>query len=153
MLFTRIPLRHCLAIFPKKLSIRFSHEPCLGVNTNSKRPGFVTRYFCVSFDVWAEWLSSTRRRVSCSGYLLSSILSHSIKSLLLWLSLTRGMTSPVRRSNPASRDRTLPNRSARNQYLLQYILLRMRQPYYGGRLWKKLYSGRSKTTSGNRLII
>ena len=40
----------------KTTSIMFNHEPCLGVNTNSKRPGSLFKYSCVSFDVCAEWL-------------------------------------------------------------------------------------------------
>lgn len=46
---------------------------------------------------------------SVIGYLLSSTLSHSIKSLLLWLLLTSEINSPVKRSNSASRD-SVPRR-------------------------------------------
>ena len=35
--------------------------------------------------------------------------------------------------------RFLPNHSAHNQCLLQYIWSQMLQPYYGGHLWKKLF--------------
>ena len=40
---TRIPLRMVLVILAKKPSTRFSQDPCLGVNTNSKRLGRVLR--------------------------------------------------------------------------------------------------------------
>src|SRR5437667_12647152 len=40
---TRMPRRSVLAILPKKDSIRFSHEPCVGVKTNSKRLGTVVK--------------------------------------------------------------------------------------------------------------
>ena len=43
MLKTRTPRGVRRAILEKKPSTRFSQEPCLGVNTNSKRPGTVTR--------------------------------------------------------------------------------------------------------------
>jgi hypothetical protein len=36
---TRIPRRTVLAILAKKASIRFSHEPCVGVKMNSNRFG------------------------------------------------------------------------------------------------------------------
>ena len=35
-----------------------SQEPCVGVNTYLNRLGRVVRYLRVSFERWAEWLSS-----------------------------------------------------------------------------------------------
>jgi hypothetical protein len=43
-----------LAIFKKKLPIKFNQEPCFGVNSNSKRFGTEDRYFLVSAEICAE---------------------------------------------------------------------------------------------------
>jgi hypothetical protein len=51
---TRIPRRMLRASFEKKVSIRFSHDPCVGVKMSSKRLGRVPRNALVSFDTWAE---------------------------------------------------------------------------------------------------
>lgn len=52
---TRIPLSICIVILLKKLSIMFSHDACVGVNTKTNlSSGSVVRYFLVSFDLWAE---------------------------------------------------------------------------------------------------
>ena len=40
---TRTPLRMVLVILAEKTSNRFNQDPCLGVNTNSKRLGRVCR--------------------------------------------------------------------------------------------------------------
>lgn len=95
LVFTRIPLSIRRVILLKKPSTMFSHAPCLGVNTNSNLPGTAARYLRVSSDVWTLRLSSTMRILSPLGYLLSSIFKNSMYSLLLCLSLTRGMFSPV----------------------------------------------------------
>ncbi len=50
-------------------------------------PGTPFKYFCVSCDVWAEWLSRISLILSPSGYFLSIILRKYIKSELLWVSL------------------------------------------------------------------
>lgn len=47
--------------------------------------------------------------VSCDGYFLSSIFKNSIKSELLWVSLTNGIASPVSKSMPASKE-SVPRR-------------------------------------------
>ena len=75
-----------------------------GVKTNSNLPGIVARKALVSLDVCAEWLSSTSRILSPLGYLLSRIFRNSMKSELLWVSLTSGIASPVTRSRPARSD-------------------------------------------------
>ena len=92
---TRICLRKERAILLKNISIMFNHDPCLGVNTNSKRPGFCNNHALVSFETCEEWLSSTIRIVQSSGYCLSSSPRNSINSLLLCLSLTNSITLPV----------------------------------------------------------
>src|SRR5438132_10378679 len=51
---TRIPRRMLRASFEKKVSIRFSHEPCVGVKMNSNRLGRVPRNALVSFYTCAE---------------------------------------------------------------------------------------------------
>lgn len=46
------------AILGKNPSTRLSQEPCLGVNTNEKRPsGWASTHALVSFEICAEWLS------------------------------------------------------------------------------------------------
>ena len=49
--------------------MRFNHEPCFGVNTNSNLLGTVERYFLVFSEEWTLRLSSTRRILSPFGYL------------------------------------------------------------------------------------
>jgi|MTBAKSStandDraft_1061840.scaffolds.fasta_scaffold183725_2 hypothetical protein len=43
--------------FAKTDSMRFSQDPCFGVNTKWNRFGFVFKKARVSFEIWAEWLS------------------------------------------------------------------------------------------------
>ena len=40
-----------LAIFPKKDSMRFNHEPCFGVKINSNRLGTSFKYIWVSLEI------------------------------------------------------------------------------------------------------
>ena len=85
-----MPRRMVLAIRAKKHSMRLSHEPCLGVKTNSKRLGTVFRYARVSFEMWELWLSRT-------------ILRNSMNSRLRCRAATRPWTWPLSKSMPASR--------------------------------------------------
>jgi hypothetical protein len=46
------------ASLEKKPSMRLSHDPCVGVNVNVKRPiGCAANQLVVSRETWAEWLS------------------------------------------------------------------------------------------------
>src|SRR6185312_5620678 len=55
---TRTWRRTDRANLEKKPSMRLSHEPCLGVKVNSKRPGGrASSQALVSLDMCAEWLS------------------------------------------------------------------------------------------------
>jgi hypothetical protein len=49
-----MPRSRVLAIFPKKDSIRVSHERCLGVKVNASRLGSVARKERVSLEICAE---------------------------------------------------------------------------------------------------
>ena len=52
---TRMWRRTERANLEKKPSMRFSHEPCLGVKVNAKRPGDrASSQALVSLDMWAE---------------------------------------------------------------------------------------------------
>src|SRR5665213_805715 len=51
---TRMWRRTERASFEKKPSTRFSHEPCLGVKVNTKRPGRAASHAFVSLEMWAE---------------------------------------------------------------------------------------------------
>ena len=64
---TRMWRRTERASFEKKPSIRFSHEPCLGVKVNSKRSGRAASHAFVSLEMSAEWLSRIRRTAVCVG--------------------------------------------------------------------------------------
>ena len=102
---TRIPFSICFIILLKKISIMFNHDACVGVKTNTNlHSGSVARYCFVSFEVRVEWLSSINWLLYPSGYFSSSIFRKLMKSELLWLSLTKGIASPISRSIPASRD-------------------------------------------------
>ena len=55
----RIPRRHCFASLANNLSMRFSQEARTGVNTKANRLGLVAKERRVSWEMWAEWWSST----------------------------------------------------------------------------------------------
>ncbi len=93
----------------KKASIKFNHEPCVGVNTKVKRFGFDFRYLWVSLDLCAEWLSRIKRIFTLSGYSLSNFCRNSMNSRLRCRPRTNGITRPVCKSMPASND-TVPSR-------------------------------------------
>lgn len=57
-------------------------------------------------DEWEQYELHHRSR---DGYFLSSIFKNSIKSELLWVSLTNGIASPVSKSMPASKE-SVPRR-------------------------------------------
>src|SRR5260370_7064925 len=58
---TRIPRSRVRANFPKNDSTRLSHDPCLGVKTNSNRLGTLVRYARFSRELCPERLSNTMR--------------------------------------------------------------------------------------------
>ena len=60
--------------------------------------------------------------VSCDGYFLSSIFKNSIKSELLWVSLTNGIASPVSKSMPASKERS-PDVCILHHDILPHVLM------------------------------
>ena len=60
--------------------------------------------------------------VSCDGYFLSSIFKNSIKSELLWVSLTNGIASPVSKSMPASKE-SVPRRFILHHDILPHVLM------------------------------
>ena len=64
---TRMWRKKVRAIFEKAHSTRLSQEPCFGVWTYSNLPGRVARYFMVSFEMCAEWLSKTTRMIASAG--------------------------------------------------------------------------------------
>ena len=107
---TLMPFNICFVILLKNPSIMFSHDPCVGVNTNSNLPGTVFRYSWVSCEVWAEWLSRIILILSPAGYFSSSSFKKRTKSELLWVGLTSGIASPVTRSIAASRE-SVPKRT------------------------------------------
>jgi len=61
---TRMCRKNERAIFEKAHSTKFSQEPCFGVWTYSNLPGRVARYFIVSFEMCAEWLSNITRMIA-----------------------------------------------------------------------------------------
>lgn len=51
---TRIRRSTERAIFEKKVSTQFNQDACVGVNTSSKRSGWLAKKRMVSFERWAE---------------------------------------------------------------------------------------------------
>lgn len=72
---TRIPLRHCFLIYPKKFSIRFIQKPYFGVN-EIKSPRPAARYLRVSLDVCAEWFPSWADPCLQAGIMFQGVCTH-----------------------------------------------------------------------------